>query len=73
MRRNQTDSFCGPVLVTTGRRDVKASRRPSALNRGAVELNAGFVRRRGGALASAGTAQISLCLRFSVSTTNVRT
>jgi len=47
--------------------------KPNPLKGGAVELNAGLVSRRGGALPSAGTAQISLWRRFSFSTMNVRT
>ena len=73
IRRNQTASVTGPPGSTTARRDVKASSRPSGLQRGADDDSAGLVRRRGGAEPSAGTVQISLWRRFSASTTNVRT
>jgi hypothetical protein len=57
----------------TRRRDENASRRPSGLQRGTEELNEGLVSRRGGEAPSEATVQTSLCRRFSLSMTNVRT
>ena len=71
MRRNQTDSvIAARPARRAARRDVKASSRPSGLQRGAEDALAGLVSRRGGAEPSAGTIQISLCRRFSASTMN---
>ena len=73
MRRNHTESVTGPPGSTAARREVNASSRPSGLHRGADDVLAWLVRRRGGAEPSAGTIRISLWRRFSASTMNVRT
>jgi hypothetical protein len=77
MRRNQTEApssrLGGSGSPGSGRRELKASQRPSGLKRGALELKAGLVRRMALAEPSVGAHQISLCRRFSLSTIRVRT
>jgi hypothetical protein len=76
-RRNQTEALSsrleGSGPPGSGRRELKASKRPSGLKRGAFELKAALVRRTAPAEASAGASQISLSRRFSLSMIRVRT
>jgi hypothetical protein len=65
MRRNQME----PV----DRDDVNVSRVPSGDQRGFDALNAGVVKRTGEVGSAVETSQISLCRRFSSSTSLVRT
>ncbi len=70
IRRNQVEpSVSWPA---TTRRDVKARRTPSVLHRGLEDSVAGLVSRVGGSDPSVGAIHTSECVRFSDSSTRVR-